>query len=193
VLPAAAARSVFLVGAASATIAARRYAARRPGVAEDGFAVAVYREGGRWDCALLPPAVLDDLDTCVAVLRQQPSDGGPIALVDVADEFFVALRLGSAGVRILLSDITAAEEFTIARQALDRAGGDLDDSPSDPEDVWPAGDLGIFRDLGLDERELGLILDDVDLWADEMLSAIADRIGVGAEFARVLDTLQPAD
>jgi len=92
-----------------------------------------------------------------------------------------------------LSDITAAEEFTIARQALDRAGGDLDDSPSDPEDVWPAGDLGIFRDLGLDERELGLILDDVDLWADEMLSAIADRIGVGAEFARVLDTLQPAD
>jgi putative tRNA adenosine deaminase-associated protein len=137
--------------------------------------------------------VLDDLDTCVAVLRQQPSDGGPIALVDVADEFFVALRLGSAGVRILLSDITAAEEFTIARQALDRAGGDLDDSPSDPEDVWPAGDLGIFRDLGLDERELGLILDDVDLWADEMLSAIADRIGVGAEFARVLDTLQPAD
>ena len=103
-------------------------------MAEDGFAVAVYREGGRWDCALLPPAVLDDLDTCVAVLRQQPSDGGPIALVDVADEFFVALRLGSAGVRILLSDITAAEEFTIARQALDRAGGDLDDSPSDPED-----------------------------------------------------------
>jgi putative tRNA adenosine deaminase-associated protein len=59
--------------------------------------------------------------------------------------------------------------------------------------VWPAGDLGIFRDLGLDERELGLILDDVDLWADEMLSAIADRIGVGAAFAQVLDTLQPAD
>jgi putative tRNA adenosine deaminase-associated protein len=162
-------------------------------VAEDGFAVAVYREGGRWDCALLPPAVLHDLDTCVAVLRQQPAEGGPLALVDVADEFFVALRLGSSGVRVLLSDITAADDFAIARQALDRAGGQLDETPSDPEDVWPAGDLGIFRDLGLDERELGLILDDVDLWADEMLSAVADRIGVGAEFARVLDALQPAD
>jgi putative tRNA adenosine deaminase-associated protein len=185
--------SVFLVGAASATIAARRHAARRPGVAEDGFAVAVYREGERWDCALLPPAVLDDLEHCVAVLRQQPPEGGPIALVDVADEFFVALRLGPSGLRVLLSDITAAEEFSIARQALERAGADPDDAPSDPEEVWPAGDLGIFRDLGLDERELGLILDDVDLWADEMLSAIADRIGVGAEFARVLDTLQPAD
>ena len=163
-------------------------------MADDGFAVAVYREGGRWDCALLPPAVLDNLDTCVAVLRQQPPEGGPVALVDVADEFFVALRLGpSGGVRVLLSDVTAAEEFPIARQALELAGADPDETPSDPEEVWPAGDLGIFRDLGLDERELGLILDDVDLWADEMLSAVADRIGVGAEFARVLDTLQPAD
>lgn len=163
-------------------------------MAEDGFAVAVYREGGRWDCALLPPAVLDDLDTCLAALRQQPPDGGPVALVDVADEFFVALRLAPGRVRVLLSDVTAAEEWTFARQALDLLSESEDvEEPSDPEEVWPAGDLGIFRDLGLDERELGFILDDVDLWADEMLSAVADRIGVGEEFARVLDTLQPAD
>jgi putative tRNA adenosine deaminase-associated protein len=162
-------------------------------VADDGFAVAVYRDGGRWDCALLPPAVLDDLDHCVAVLRQQPHEGGPVALVDVADEFFVALRLAPSGdLRVLLSDVTAAEEWDLARQALDLLDGDAE-TPADPEEVWPAGDLGIFRDLGLDERELGLILDDVDLWADEMLSAVADRIGVGAEFARVLDALQPAD
>jgi putative tRNA adenosine deaminase-associated protein len=168
---------------------------KEAGVAEDGFAVAVYREGGRWDCALLPPAVLENLDTCVAVLRQQPPEGGPVALVDVADEFFVALRLGPSGdLRVLLSDVTAAEEFDLARQALELTGGDGDDDePADPEEVWPAGDLGIFSDLGLDERGLGLILDDVDLWADEMLSAVADRIGVGAAFARLLDTLQPAD
>lgn len=164
-------------------------------MAEDGFAVAVYRESGRWDCALLPPAVLDDLEHCVAVLRQQPPEGGPAALVNVADEFFVALRVAPNGdLRVLLSDVTAAEEWELARQALDLVGdtGDTEE-PADPEEVWPAGDLGIFRDLGLDERELGLILDDVDLWADEMLSAVADRIGVGAEFARVLDALQPAD
>jgi putative tRNA adenosine deaminase-associated protein len=161
-------------------------------VAEDGFAVAVYREGGRWDCALLPPAVLDDLETCMAALRQLPPEGNPVALVDVADEFFVALRPGPDGLRVLLSDATAAEEWSLARQALDLIGGD-DDEPSDPEEVWPAGDLGIFRDLGLDEQELGFILDDVDLWADEMLSAVADRIGVGVEFTRVLDALAPAD
>lgn len=158
-------------------------------MAEDGFAVAVYREGGRWECALLPPAVLEDLDACVAALRQQPAEGGPIALVDVADEFFVALRLApGGGLRVLLSDVTAAEEFPLARQAVDLLGEDPDE-PEDPEEVWPAGDLGIFRDLGLDERELGLILDDVDLWADEMLAAVAERIGVGPAFARLLDAV----
>ena len=162
-------------------------------MAEDGFAVAVYREGGRWDCALLPPAVLDDLDTCVAVAAPAAVRGRPDRAGRRRRRVLRRAPARAGRVRVLLSDITAAEEFTIARQALDRAGGDLDEAPSDPEEVWPAGDLGIFRDLGLDERELGLILDDVDLWADEMLSAIADRIGVGAEFARVLDTLQPAD
>ena len=160
-------------------------------MAEDGFAVTVYRDGGRWDCALLPPAVLDDLDSCVAALRQQPPEGGAVALVDVADEFFVALRLTPSGdLRVLLSDMTAAEEWDIARQALDLVDtGELLE-PADPEEVWPVGDLGIFRDLGLDERELGTILGDVDLWADEMLTAVAARIGVGEPFARVLASLQ---
>jgi putative tRNA adenosine deaminase-associated protein len=162
-------------------------------VAEDGFAVAVYRDSGRWDCALLPPAVLADLDSCVAALRQQPPDGGPVALVDVADEFFVALRLSPSGrVRVLLSDVTAAEEWDLARQALDLVEPEPMEPPEpvDPEEVWPVGDLAIFRDLGLDERELGTILGDVDLWADEMLAAVAARIGVGEPFERVLASLQ---
>jgi putative tRNA adenosine deaminase-associated protein len=164
-------------------------------VAEDGFAVTVYRDSGRWDCALLPSAVLTDLDSCVAALRQQPPEGGPVALVDVADEFFVALRLApSGGLRVLLSDVTAAEEWELARQALDLVDPEPAEplGPGDQEEVWPVGDLGIFRDLGLDERELGTILGDVDLWADEMLSAVAARIGVREPFERVLATLQGA-
>jgi putative tRNA adenosine deaminase-associated protein len=162
-------------------------------VAEDGFAVTVYRDGGRWDCALLPPAVLTDLESCIAALRQQPPEGGPLALVDVADEFFVALRLAPSGaLRVLLSDVTAAEEWDLARQALDLLRPDLPEPPelAAADEVWPAGDLGIFRDLGLDERELGAILGDVDLWADELLTAVAARIGVGEPFARVLASLQ---
>ena len=100
---------------------------------EDGFAVTVYRDGGRWDCALLPPAVLDDLDACVAALRQQPPEGGAVALVDVADEFFVALRLTPSGdLRVLLSDMTAAEEWDIARQALDLVYRHRGSCPSRP-------------------------------------------------------------
>lgn len=161
-------------------------------MAEDGFAVAVYRDGGRWDCTLLPPTVLADLDACIAALRQQPPEGGPLALVDVADEFFVALRLTPSGdLRVLLSDVTAAEEWDLARQALDlvRPGPGEPSGPISTDEVWPAGDLGIFRDLGLDERELGAILGDVDLWADELLAAVTARIGVGEPFARVLASL----
>jgi putative tRNA adenosine deaminase-associated protein len=155
---------------------------------EDGFAVAVYRDGGVWECALLPPAVLSDLDHCVAALRQQPAEGGPFALLDVDDEFFVALRVAPTGsIRVLLSDATAAVDWELARQAVDLLGEDM---PADDEldEVWPAGDLGIFADLGLDERELGAILDDMDLYADEMLGMIASRIGVGASYAQVVDT-----
>ena len=158
-------------------------------MAEDGVAVAVHRADGRWTCAPLPPAVLEDLPGCVAALRGLPPDRGPIALVDVADEVLVALRLAPSGeLRVLLSDVTAAGEWTLARQALDLLGPDPVE-PGDPEEVWPAGDLGIFRDLGLDERELGRILDDVDLWAGEQLTAVAERIGVGPDLARVLHAI----
>ena len=78
-----------------------------------------------------------------------------MALVDVADEFFVALRLSPSGrVRVLLSDVTAAEEWDLARQALDLVEPERVEPPEpvDPEEVWPVGDLAIFRDLGLDEE-----------------------------------------
>jgi putative tRNA adenosine deaminase-associated protein len=156
-------------------------------MAEDGFAVAVYRDAGRWVCAMLPPAVLSDLEHCVAALRQQPREGGPFALVDVDDEFFVALRVGPGdALRVLLSDATAAVDWDLARQAVDLLGEEV---PADDEldEVWPAGDLGMFADLGLDERELGTILDDLDLYADEMLGMIASRIGVGAEYAQAVE------
>ena len=162
-------------------------------MAEDGFAVTVYREGGAWQCAELPPAVIADLDVCVGALRQQPPEGGPLALVDVADEFFVAVRLVPGAsppgdLRLLLSDMTAAVDWDLAAAVLDRLG-EVAPDPEELDDVWPAGDLRIFSDLGLDERELGAILDDVDLWADEMLVMIANRIGIGPAFSRIVDTL----
>jgi putative tRNA adenosine deaminase-associated protein len=160
-------------------------------VADDGFAVALFRDAGQWQCALLPPAVMDDLESCVAALRQQPPEGGPMVLVDVEDEFFLALRMdtGHGGdVRLLLSDVSAAPDYPLARQAVHRLGEDLP-SDDDLDEVWPVGDMLIFSDLGLEEWELRTILNDLDLYADEMLTAVTERIGLSEPYARVVDAL----
>ncbi len=152
----------------------------------ESFALVVSREDGRWEVGVLPERLADNLDGLVAALRQQASEVGVIGLVDVADEFFVAIRVRGANVRMLLSDVTAAVAWDLARAVVDRLGvavpgdGDLDD-------VWPAGDLTIFDDLGMDAMELGAVLADHDAFADEMLAAVAERLGFGAAFERAVD------
>lgn len=150
------------------------------------FAVVVYRENGRWDAGLLPERLVEDLDGIIAALRQQPSEGGAIALVNVADEFFVAIRLAGGGVRLLLSDVTAAVAWDLAREVVLRLDLPLP-GDDDLEDVWPVGDLSIFADLGLDEMELGAILADLDAYADEMLLTIARRLGFAEPYERVVE------
>lgn len=154
----------------------------------DAYAVLVFRQDAQWQLGVLPDAVTDDLDAVIAAVRQQPGDNGAFALVDVADEFFVAVRVQMGRVRVLLSDVTAAASWELAAQVLDHL--DLDVPREDEmQDVWPVGDLGVFADLGLDEMELGALLSDVDAYADEMLSALARRLGFSEPFERVVDAL----
>lgn len=156
------------------------------GTTED-FAVVVYREEGRWQVGVLPERLAGDLDGLIAALRQQPGEGGAMALVDIADEVFVVVRVHAGDVRVLLSDVTAAVAFDLPRQVIER----LDIAvPGDDEleDVWPAGDMSIFNDLGLDEMELGAVLSDPEAYADEMLAAIAGRLGFGELYERAVDT-----
>jgi putative tRNA adenosine deaminase-associated protein len=154
----------------------------------DAYAVVVYRQEGEWQAGLLPSAVTDDLDGLVRAVRQQSGDGGSFALVDVADEFFVVVRVLMGRVRLLLSDVTAAVAWDLARQVVDRLDLQVP-GDDDLEDVWPAGDLGIFEDLGLDEMELGSVLADLDAYADEMLSALARRLGFADVYERVVDAV----
>ena len=154
--------------------------------AEDSLAVVVYREDGVWQSGVLPEKVTDDLDGLIAVLRQQPAENGAIALVNVADEFFVAVRVRGEEVRLLLSDVTAAVAWDLARQVV-LALGMQAPGEDDLEDVWPAGDMSIFTDLGLDEMELGAVLADLDAYADEMLLAIAGRLGFADVYDRAIE------
>jgi putative tRNA adenosine deaminase-associated protein len=156
------------------------------GQARDSVAIIVYREDGAWRGDVLPDRIAGDLDALIKVLRQQPADNGAIGLVNVADEFFVALRVRGDDVRMMLSDASAAVAWDLARQVTDRLGLD---TPADEanEDVWPAGDVAIFADLGLDEMELGALLDDIDAYADEMLLSVADRLGFADVYDRALE------
>jgi putative tRNA adenosine deaminase-associated protein len=158
--------------------------------AEDSLAVVVYREDGLWQSGVLPEKVTDNLDGLVAVLRQQPAENGAIGLVNVADEFFVAVRVRGEETRLLLSDVTAAVAWDLARQVVQQLGMDAP-GEDDLEDVWPAGDLSIFSDLGLDEMELGAVLADLDAYADEMLLSIADRLGFAEVYDRALEAAAP--
>ena len=160
-----------------------------PGPTEaEAYAVVAFREQGRWQVGMLPDAVTDDLDSLVAALRQQPGEDGALALVDVADEFFVVVRVQQGRVRLLLSDVTASAEWDLATQVVDRLGVDIP-RDEDLQRVVPVGDLGIFDDLGVDGLELAALLSDVDAYADEMLSALARRLGFASAYERVVDAL----
>ncbi len=150
------------------------------------FAVVVARMEGVWEAAVLPERLVDDFQGLLAALRQQPGDGGVIGLVNVADEFFVAVRVVGRETRVLLSDVTAAVAWDLAAEVCEHLGIERP-GDDDLDEVWPAGDLSIFSDLGLDEMELGAILADLDAYADETLLTLARRLGFADAYERVVE------
>jgi putative tRNA adenosine deaminase-associated protein len=155
-------------------------------MAQRGFAVAAFRDGGIWRAEPLPQAVLEDLGVLLQALRSQSPEGGPFVIACVDEEFFLIARLEGARISLLLSDLTAAVEYSLAEQALTRLG---EDPPDDDEldELWPVGDLDLFSDLGLAEDEMEQILDDMDAYPDEMLESIVDRLGFADAYARATE------
>ena len=150
------------------------------------FAVIVYREEDRWEADALPGAVTADLDGFIRALRQQPSIGGTIGFAGIGDDFFLAVRIFGDEVSLFLSDLTAAVDYEFAAQVLDALDIPV---PRDDEldQVLSAGDMSIFADLGLDEMELGAMAADLDLYPEDAVAGIADRLGFGAAMERALD------
>jgi putative tRNA adenosine deaminase-associated protein len=157
-----------------------------PDVAETDFAIIVYREEDQWEADVLPAAVTADLDGLVEALRRQPSIGGTIGFAGVGDYFFLAARVLGQDVSLFLSDLGAAWEYPLARQVLQAL-----DLPVPSEDeldqVLPAGDLSIFADLGVEEMELCAVSADLDLYPDQAVAAIAERLRFGDAVERALD------
>ncbi|MDH2413099.1 tRNA adenosine deaminase-associated protein [Nocardioides sp. CER19] len=143
------------------------------------FALAVYREEGVWQVQELAHDLLNDVDTLAHALRRFPGDGGAVGLIGIDEDFFVVVRVVGANVRVLLSDVTAADEWELAASVVDFLGLPMPEEEDEPE---PAGDLGLLSDAGVSAMDMGVLLDDVDLYPDEMLSEVARKLGFGKAF-----------
>ncbi|MHB1614530.1 MAG: tRNA adenosine deaminase-associated protein [Actinomycetes bacterium] len=153
---------------------------------ETDFALVAYREDGRWEVSLLPPRSADDLDSLLRALRQQPSEGGTLGLVSVADDFFLLARLTAGETRLLLSDLTAATEWPLAAQVLQTLDVTVPEE-EEPDHPVPAGDLEIVADLGMDGLAMAALCADEELFPDEMLGRIAERLGFADQFDAAVD------
>jgi putative tRNA adenosine deaminase-associated protein len=147
------------------------------------FAVVAYRDEGDWSVVRLPVRALDGVDAIAAELRRYPGENGALAMISVDEDFVLVVRVQAALVRVLLSDATASTDWSIARSAVDHLGVHVgvDDEQA------PAGDLAIVADLGFSAAEMGALLDDYDLYPEELLSEIAGRIGFGEKFDEIVD------
>lgn len=151
--------------------------------------MAVVREEGKWRCTPLKPVSLTSLSAAETELRELRSAGAVFGLLNIDDEFFVIVRPAPAGTRLLLSDATAALDYDIAAEVLEKLDADIDDEDLEDTDPFEEGDLGVLADIGLPEGVLGVIVSETDLYADEQLSRIAREMGFESELSAVLDKL----
>jgi putative tRNA adenosine deaminase-associated protein len=152
--------------------------------------VAVVREGATWRCSPLSAKALNSLSTAETELRELRSAGAVFGLLDVDDEFFLIVRPAPSGTRLLLSDATAALDYDIAAEALEKLDADIAGEDLEDSDPFEEGDLGVLADVGLPDAVLSVILSETDLYADEQIGRIAREMGFADELSAVLDRLE---
>lgn len=143
------------------------------------FALAAFVEDGEWQVQDIASPAFETVEALGHALRQVSGASGAVGMVAVDEDFFVLVRVAGASTRVLLSDVTAADEWEIAQSAIDFLGLP---PPEDDDVEVPAGDLDLLADLGMHASDMGALLDDVELYPDEMLSDIARRLGFGDLF-----------
>lgn len=142
-----------------------------------------YREEGRWNAASLPARGSTTMDNLLDALRRFPGEGGVLGGVAVGDEFFVLVRESGQGRRVMVSDGASTLDWSLADEAATMIGYDEDD----PEEYEPIGDVSLLEDFGITAEDVVMICQDEDLYPDEQLAKIADRIGCGDQWRAALD------
>jgi putative tRNA adenosine deaminase-associated protein len=147
------------------------------------FGCISWHEDGRWDASLLNST--RDIGLIIDALKSQQTNGGAIALVAIEDEFVIIARVLGDQMRMMISDITYALDYEVAAELVEVL--DLE-FPEEEDESQPGGDIDLLSDLGVGEMELLAILDDTELYPDEQLEAIANRLGFGEQFNQVIES-----
>ena len=142
------------------------------------FGIIAWREDGTWSVAQLTDT--DELGLIMDQLIERSRQyGGAIALVSVAEDFFIVAREIGTEMKMMISDATFALENDLAVDLLEML--DLP-FPEEDDDSQPGGDVDLLADLGINDMELEAIAADTELFPDEAIEAIANRLGFGSEF-----------
>ena len=146
--------------------------------------VAVYREDGKATAVPLDYDLANDLEELIRQLGRLPGDSGADGFVSVAGEFFVICRVRGRIVEVLLSDVTAANDWPIARDVVDYLGEEI---PDEDQESAPIGDLDMFAAAGLRGFELEAIATNYDEDSDELLMQVASRLKIADVFERAVE------
>ena len=147
------------------------------------FGCIAWHEDGRWDASALNST--RDIGLIIDALKSQQTNGGAIALIAIEDEFVIIGRVLGGQMQMMISDITYALDYEVAAELVEIL--DLE-FPEEEDESQPGGDIDLLSDLGVGQMELLAILDDTELYPDEQLEAIANRLGFGEQFNQVIES-----
>lgn len=142
--------------------------------------IVFWREEGRWQVSSIPAPNAVSMDALVTALSRFPGEGGVFGAVTIGDDFFLLVRESAQGRWIVLSDGAASWDWSLAEEAVDMLGLGEDDV----EEFEPVGDTGLLEEFGISGDDLELICANEDLYPDEQLARIAERLGIATEWAR---------
>ncbi|MCX6446888.1 MAG: tRNA adenosine deaminase-associated protein [Actinobacteria bacterium] len=147
------------------------------------FGCIAWHEEGRWSVNSLTST--RDIGSIIDSIKAQQTNGGAIALIAIEDEFVIIARALGDQMQMMISDVTYALDYEVAAELIEVL--DLE-FPEEEDESQPGGDLDLLNDLGVSEMELLSILDDTELYPDEQLEAIANRLGFGEQFNQVIES-----
>ena len=147
------------------------------------FGCIAWHEDGRWDASALNST--RDIGLIIDALKSQQTNGGAIALIAIEDEFVIIGRVLGDQMQMMISDITYALDYEVAAELVEIL--DLE-FPEEEDESQPGGDIDLLSDLGVGQMELLAILDDTELYPDEQLEALANRLGFGEQFNQVIES-----